>query len=200
MTTIVVVKKGDEVAIAADCQSTFGDTRLSAVHDARYNKIFQLDDSYIAIAGSAAHDLVLQSALARLKHRDLSSRPAIFETFRKLHPKLKDDFFLKTEEEEDDPYESSQMTVLIANPHGIFAIYSMREVYEYNRYWAIGSGRDFAIGAMYAGFDSASGAADLAQLGVRAGCEFDVGSALPMTLYTARLSTGTDTETETIPT
>lgn len=187
MTTIAVVRKGTEVAIAADCQSTFGDTRLGAAHDARYNKIFELDGSFIAIAGSAAHDLVMQAALTKLKNRDFSSRPAIFETFRKLHPKLKEDFFLKTEEEEDDPYESSQMTVLIANVHGIFAVYSMREVYEFNKFWAIGSGRDYAIGAMYAGYDGVRTAAEVAQLGVQAGCEFDVGSSLPLTLYTARL-------------
>ena len=34
MTTIVVVRKGNQVAIAGDSQSTFGDTRLSARFDA----------------------------------------------------------------------------------------------------------------------------------------------------------------------
>ena len=188
MTTITVVKKGREVAIAADCQSTFGDTRLTATHDARSNKIFELDGSFFAISGSAAHDLVLQAALSKLKSRQFDSRPAIFETFRKLHPKLKDDFFLKTEEEEDDPYESSQMTVLIANPHGIFAVYSMREVYEFNQFWAIGSGRDYAVGAMWAAWPQLEGAAEIAQLGVQAGCEFDVRTSLPMTLFTTRLA------------
>ena len=52
MTTITVVKKGREVAIAADCQSTFGDTRLTATHDARSNKIFELDGSFFAISAS----------------------------------------------------------------------------------------------------------------------------------------------------
>ena len=134
------------------------------------------------------YDLVLQAALSKLKSRQFDSRPAIFETFRKLHPKLKDDFFLKTEEEEDDPYESSQMTVLIANPHGIFAVYSMREVYEFNQFWAIGSGRDYAVGAMWAAWPQLEGAAEIAQLGVQAGCEFDVGTSLPMTLFTTRLA------------
>ena len=31
MTTIVVVRKGDEIAIAAESLTTFGDTRLAAV-------------------------------------------------------------------------------------------------------------------------------------------------------------------------
>ena len=187
MTTITVTRKGQDVAIAADAQSTFGDTRLGADYDPHYNKIFQLDDNYFGIAGSAAHDLVLQAALARLKSRDFSSRQAIFETFRKLHPKLKEDFYLKPDEDEEDPYESSQMIVLIANPHGIFSVYSLREVYEYSRFWAIGSGRDFAIGAMYSAYNSQVSATDLAQQGVEAGCEFDVGSSLPLTCYHSQL-------------
>ncbi|WP_027468427.1 MFS transporter [Deefgea rivuli] len=184
MTTIVAVKKDGVISIAADSQSTFGDTRLAALDDARWNKIFKHGDSYFAICGSAAHDLVLQSALKKIKKLDFSNRAAIFESFRKLHGKLKDDFFLKTEEEEDDAYESSQMTVLIANAHGIFGVYSLREVYEFERFWAIGSGRDYAIGAMHAVYDQLS-SSEIAKVGVETGCMFDVASSLPMTSYSA---------------
>jgi ATP-dependent protease HslVU (ClpYQ) peptidase subunit len=188
MTTIVVARKHRQVAIAADTQSTFGDTRMNHQHDAWPDKVFESHGSLFGISGAAAHDLVLQSILAKARNLDFSSRPAIFESFRKLHPKLKEDFFLKTEEEEDDPYESSQMTVLIANVHGIFAVYSMREVYEYRQFWAIGSGRDFAIGAMRAVYQQPKRtAADIARIGVETGCEFDVNSSLPLTLRTLDL-------------
>jgi ATP-dependent HslUV protease subunit HslV len=185
MTTIVVVQKGNEIAIAADSQTTFGDDhKLLAAYDCFHNKIFQRDENYFAISGSAAHDLVLQSAMDGLKKKDFSSRSALFETFRKLHPKLKDQFFLRAEDEEDDPYESSQMMVLVANPHGIFGVYPMREVYQFARFWAIGSGRKFAMGAMHVAYEQDLSASEIAELGVRAGCEFDVNSALPMNLYT----------------
>jgi len=185
MTTIVVVSKGNEIAIAADSQTTFGDDhKLLAAYDCFHNKIFQLSDSYFAISGSAAHDLVLQAAMASLKKKDFSSRRGLFETFRKLHPKLKDQFFLRPEDEEDDPYESSQMMVLVANAHGIFGVYPMREVYEFARFWAIGSGRKFAMGAMHVAYEQNLGAREIAEIGVRAGCEFDVNSALPMNVYT----------------
>ncbi|WP_374537589.1 MFS transporter [Chitinimonas taiwanensis] len=196
MTTIVVVRKDNLVAIAADTQSTFGDTRLGHLHDARPDKIFSSHDSLFGLCGAAAHDLVLQAILAKTRALDFSSRPAIFDAFRKLHPKLKEDFFLKTEEEEDDPYESSQITALIANAHGIFGVYSMREVYEYRHYWAIGSGRDFAIGAMRAVYDNpAFSAADIARIGVEVGCEFDVNSSLPMSLRTVQLAPTKPAET-----
>ena len=76
---------------------------------------------------------------------------------------LKDEAFLNPKEEDDDPYESSQMTVMIANPSGIFAVYSMREVFEFDRFWAIGSGRDFALGAMYTLYAKAKRAAAVAE-------------------------------------
>ena len=65
MTTLVVVRKNNTLAIAGDSQSTFGDTRLGASYDCAYNKIFAIGDAYMGISGSAAHDLVLQAALKK---------------------------------------------------------------------------------------------------------------------------------------
>ena len=105
-----------------------------------------------------------------------------------MHPLLKDEAFLNPKEEDDDPYESSQMTLMIANPSGIYAVYSMREVFEFDRFWAIGSGRDFALGAMYTLYPKARGAAAVAEAGVQAGAEFDTGTALPISLHEVRSS------------
>ena len=182
MTTIALVQKNGQIAMAADSQTTFGDDqRLNAEYDVFSEKIFQHGDSLIAISGSAAHDLVLKSALKGVKSTDLHGRENIFKTFCKLHPKLKEHFFLRPEEEEDDPYESSQMMLLLANPTGIYGVYPMREVYQFRRFWAIGSGRKYAMGAMFAAYDDAGcDAAALAQLGVTAGAQFDVSSSLPL--------------------
>jgi ATP-dependent HslUV protease subunit HslV len=187
MTTIVVVRKGDAAVIAADSLTTFGTTRLAPAYDRSPHKVATYRDSFIGVAGSAAHQLVLENILARNLELDFAGRPAIYETFRKLHPMLKDEAFLNPKEEDDDPYESSQMTVMIANPSGIFAVYSMREVFEFDRFWAIGSGRDFALGAMYSVYAKARSAAAIAEAGVVAGAEFDTGTALPIDLHEVKL-------------
>ena len=187
MTTIVIVKKGDSAVIAADSLTTFGNTRLSPTYDAAYDKIQLFGESYFGIAGSAAHHLVIESIFKTGKDMNLSSKSDIFETFRKMHPILKEEHYLNPKEEEDDPYESSQMTVLIANKSGIFGVYSMREVFEFDRFWAIGSGREFALGAMYAAYDRTDSIEEIARMGVHAGAEFDNGSSLPMTLYKVKL-------------
>ena len=183
MTTLVVVRKGDEIAIAADSLTTFGDTRLAAHHDRAYDKIVQFRGTFIGLCGSAAHQLVFESMLRRQNEVDFSNKFAIFETFRKLHPILKEQHFLNPKEEEDDPYESTQITALIANEFGIFGVYSMREVFEYTQFWAAGSGREFALGAMQALYGRLKSAEAVARAGLEAGALFDKNSALPLTLY-----------------
>ena len=187
MTTVVVARLGGTVAIAADTLVTFGDTRLAHGYEANL-KLFKAGDSWIGMAGTTAHFPVLRRALAALPPEELKlhSRDEVFDTFLKLHPKLKENFFLNTKEEDSDPYESSQFTALIANHAGIFGVYSYREVFEFDRFWGIGTGRAFALGAMYAGYDKARSARDVAELGVRAGCEFDKNSSAPIHTHTIK--------------
>lgn len=188
MTTVVVARKGGSVAIAADTLVTFGDTRLGHGYEANL-KLFQVGDSWVGMAGTTAHFPVVRRALDSLPPDELRlhSRDEVFDTFLKLHPRLKDNFFLNTKEDDVDPYESSQFTALIANHAGIFGVYSYREVFEFDRFWGIGTGRAFALGAMFAGFDKAKTAREIAELGVRAGCEFDKNSAAPYHVQTVKL-------------
>jgi len=164
MTTIVVVRKGDTAVIAADSLTTFGTTRLAPAYDRHPQKVMTYGDSFIGVAGSAAHQLVLENLLARSQDLDFHGKGPIYESFRKLHPMLKDDAFLNPKEEEDDPYESTQITALIANGNGIFGVYSMREVFEYTQFWAVGSGREFALGAMQSLFGRLRSATAIAKI------------------------------------
>ncbi len=190
MTTVVVVRKGNTVAIASDSLVTFGDTRLDASYEAN-DKLFKVGGSWIGMSGTTAHFPVLRRALTTLPADELklNSRDEVFDTFLKLHPKLKETYFLNPKEEDADPYESSQFTALIANAAGIFGVYSYREVFEFDRFWSVGTGRSFALGAMYASYDKAKSARELAELGVRAGCEFDKNSSGPVRAHTIKLKT-----------
>ncbi len=188
MSTVVVARKGGTVAIASDSLVTFGETRLPPGYEAN-DKMFAVAGSTIGAVGSTAHMPVLRGALAALAPEELQlqTRDGIFETFVRLHPKLKDRFFLNTKEHDSDPYESSQFSILVANVHGIFGVESYREVFEFERFWAIGSGRRFALGAMHAVYEQAKTARELAQAGVLAGCEFDTSSAAPVRVQTFKL-------------
>jgi ATP-dependent HslUV protease subunit HslV len=192
MTTLVVAKKAGQVAIAADTLVTFGDTRLSHRFEVN-SKIFKVDTqagmSYVGMAGTVAHFPVLRKAMAALPKEllKLGSKDEVFDTFVKLHPLLKETFFLQTKEDDNDPYESSQFTVVIANASGIYGLYSYREVFEFKDFWGIGSGRSFALGAMHACWDKAKTAREVAMAGMTAGCEFDKNSGGPIDVFTLKL-------------
>ncbi|MDB5797541.1 MAG: transporter [Paucimonas sp.] len=190
MTTCVVVKKGNEIAIASDSLVTFGDTRLSSAYE-NNEKIFKVGDSYVTLAGTAAHFPVMRKLLLEMGEEcRLGSREEVFDTYSRVHALLKDKYFLNTKEDEDDPYESSQITSLIANAHGIFGVYSYREVFSFERFWGIGSGRNFALGAMHAVYDQPLGARAIAEIGVQAGAEFDKSSSAPFRIFSLRALDG----------
>lgn len=192
MTTLVVVRKAGQVAMAADTLVTFGDTRLTHRFEAN-SKIFKVETpggvSYIGMAGTVAHFPVLRKAMSTLApdQLKLGSREEVFDTFLGLHPLLKDTFFLQSKEDDNDPYESSQFTVVIANATGIYGLYSYREVFEFKEFWGIGSGRSFALGAMHACWAKARTAREVAMAGLNAGCEFDKNSGGPIDIFTLKL-------------
>jgi ATP-dependent HslUV protease, peptidase subunit HslV len=191
MSTIVVVRKANRVAIAADTLTTFGNTKFTHIYSSDSDKILKFKDNLIGIVGSVAHSNVFSSIIRKhpevLSFKGLSD---IFDTYIKLHPILKEKYFLNPGEkkDEDQEYESSQINALIANPYGIFGMFSWREVYEYERYWSIGSGRDYALGAMFGVYDQLQTAEEIAIAGVTAGCEFDDSSSLPYTIYSMKLT------------
>ncbi len=183
MSTIVVARKDKQACIAADSQTSFGDTILPAENDASSDKIIYHQGNYLGVVGSAAHQIVLESVLQSTPQIELHGKRMIFETFRRLHPVLKEKYFLNPGEDEDDPYESSRIDCLLLNDSGIFGVFALREVFHYTRFWAIGSGAEFALGAMDALYGTPASSVDIARAGVEAATKFDTGTSLPMSLY-----------------
>ncbi|MFT5599733.1 MAG: ATP-dependent HslUV protease subunit HslV, partial [Chitinophagales bacterium] len=177
---------------------SFGDTKQSAEFVVNSDKILSLGDfstntesktmTYMGIVGSAAHHLVMQNlVLDHAEKIDLSDRMSIFTTLKTIHPILKEEYFLNSKEDDEDSYESSRVDALIMNENGIFGLYSLREVEQYSRFWAVGSGSEFALGAMQTAYEIYDTAEQIAQAGVVAGATFDNASSLPMTSYTLEL-------------
>ncbi len=190
MSTVVVVKKDGEIAIAADTLAKFGDIRESAEYVAAATKITRFKENYFASVGHASFGLVLQSVLARRKASlKLNSVQAVFEWTRGIHPILKDEYFLNPIEDGDDPFESSQHHYLIANAHGIFGVYALRSVQEYTKFYAFGSGHELALGAMEVLYDLSFSAEEIARKAVEAAAKFNDGTGLPVESYSIKQKT-----------
>src|SRR4051812_37382792 len=189
MSTIAVVRKNGQAVIAADTLTKRGSLKEPAAYVVNHQKILRVGDSYLAVCGPMTAQLVLEDYFSSAHAGvNLDSVPAIFRAWLPLHQALKDHYFLRPEEDEEDDYESSRMCVVIANAHGIFGIAAYREVQEFTRFYSYGMGCDYAMGAMYAGYDDPGRSAeDVARLGVEAAAEFDDSTGLPVLAYTVAL-------------
>jgi ATP-dependent HslUV protease subunit HslV len=184
-----VVKKDGIAAIAADTLTKWGSAKESAAYITNHEKILRVGDSYLAITGSATFKMVLKDYFESATDVRLSTTPEIFRTWNRLHSALKERYFLMPEEDKEDALESSRMDVLIANPRGIFGVSGHRTVQEFSRFYAYGSGSDYALGALYSAYDlKGRSAEELARHAIETANEFDDGTGLPITSFTLRLS------------
>ncbi len=105
-----------------------------------------------------------------------------------LHKEMKENYYLETSEHRSQPVESTQLDALIINKNGIYEIGSYREVNQFSRFWAIGSGCKYSLGAMEALYDKAIDAEELVEAGVNAAAKFDNYCSLPVTSEVMKLS------------
>jgi ATP-dependent HslUV protease, peptidase subunit HslV len=190
MTTIAVVKKNGYAAIAADTLTKWGSGKESAAYIANSDKIVKVGSTFLAGSGSATFKIILRDYFSRPRVAPKFDDPlSIFRTWQRLHAVLKDEYFLLTGNEKDDTLESSRFDVLLANPRGIFGIGAHRTVQEYSKFYAIGSGTDLALGALYATYDDPGrDALSLARLAVVTAAEFDDATGLPVTANKVKLA------------
>jgi len=189
MTTIAVVRKNGYAAIAADTLTKWGSGKESAAYIANNTKIVKVGDGYVAASGTATFKLILRDYFAQ---RGVPARfdttINIFKTWQAFHAALKERYYLVSVGDKDDTIESSKFDVLIANPHGIFGVGAHRTVQEYRKFYAIGTGTDLALGALYAAYDSPRLSAEqLARLAIEAAAEFDDATGLPVASHSVRL-------------
>ncbi|MCL6556555.1 MAG: MFS transporter [Burkholderiales bacterium] len=188
MTTLAVVRKKGQIAIAADTLTKWGTTKESAAYIANHEKILRVGDSYIAVTGTTTFNLILRDYFASLEIPPaLDSVQAIFRTWQELHGAMKERYFLIPTEDKEDDLESSRIHVLIANPHGIFGVGAHRTVQEFTRFYAYGAGNEYAMGALWASYDNPRLDAEaLARLAIECAIEFDDSTGGPITSYVVR--------------
>lgn len=184
MSTIVVVKKDEEIAIGADTLSKLSFTKESAEYIENHSKILQIENNFIAFVGHASFGLILKSYFNTLDEKpELNSDISIFEMAKELHVSLKENYFLNPVEEDNDTFESSQFDCLIANKTGIYGLYSLRSVHKYTKFYSFGTGYKFALGAMKSTYDMDLSAKEIAQNGLEAAVDFDDDSGSPIEIY-----------------
>ena len=190
MSIVVVVKKGKHVVIASDTLTSSGQIKWSSKYKENSKKFFEYEGSYIGSVGMAMSKIMLNHALKNSEEEfDFSGLENIYGSMLKIHKLLKDDYYLvPTRKSGEQTVEATKLTLLIANSSGIYDIGHDRHIGELTKFWAIGSGGSFALGAMHHAYDKKKySAEDIARIGVEAACEFDKSCALPMDLQVIKL-------------
>lgn len=182
MSTVTVARKNGYVAIAADTQVSRGSVKVTAIYNRSFSKMVRWGHSLIGFTGYIATQQAIDHAIRTAAGEPTLASPVeIFEVFRVIHARLKSESFLNAgTDPREEPFESSHMNLLIANPHGIFGVGEIRTVIEYERFWAAGSGCEFALGAMHALYDGSNDVAAIARAGVQAAVAFDSATGAPI--------------------
>ena len=184
MTVITAVKKGNEIAIACDSLTANSSYRLQYQAEYKVNdrKLLTFGNSILGLSGTLAVHQIFEDLLANTEVVEFSSRQDIFRWLLSKQETFKSTYFLKPDvsNNKSQVTETNWLSVLIANPHGIFSISGYREVIEYSKFWAIGSGGNFALGAMEVLYEQDLTASEIAEAGATAATKFNPGCAPPI--------------------
>jgi ATP-dependent protease HslVU (ClpYQ) peptidase subunit len=192
VSTVTAVKKNGYVAIAADTLVSLGPMKMSAAYNKTCRKIVRVGDSFLGMTGFMVTVQVLESLFHMAGPPPKLSTPSeIFEVFRLVHVRLRDEYFMIPRTDPTDAFEMTHLNVLIANPHGIFTVGGYRTVSEYEKFWAAGSGMEYALGAMHALYEQTDDVVLIAEAGVRAAADFDASTSTPIESRLIRLAPAT---------
>ena len=181
MTIIAAVIKNGKISISCDTQSNFGSLKVHANKMNDHDKLFEVQNSVIGVTGWTATTQIIEHLIETNPDMfKLNSRWEIFEMLLAVHEKLKDDYFIETSEDSDQPVESNQLDGLVINSNGIFSFGSYREVHQWDKFWSLGSGQRLALGAMHALYETDATAKEISEAGVKAAAEFDDSCNLPL--------------------
>lgn len=183
MSVIVAIRKNNQTVIASDGLSSVGSMNLHADNLVNSSKLVKLKNCVIGIAGwSALQDIVIHLSDKKPKLFDFETREQLFDKTLQIHEELTDTYHINTTEDSEQPVDSSQIHMLIANKNSIFEVESYRTVVEYNKFFAIGSGARFALGAIHALYDRLEDPEEIARVGVEAACYYSDSCDFPIYL------------------
>jgi ATP-dependent protease HslVU (ClpYQ) peptidase subunit len=175
MSVIVAVRKASQIAIAADTQDNFGDLRPPPEnHEAV--KLRRVGDAVLGSSGWALYDDIFEHYLARGRRAAFRDRRSIFDFFVRFWKDLRKNYPFVNDQpgkESETPFANLDASFLVASPGGIFLVSSNMSVSEFRQYYAIGSGSDYAIGAVHALYDEVRDAALIAERAARAAMAYD---------------------------
>lgn len=173
MSIVVAVVKNDKVVMAADSQSNFGHKVLPPDNQTTI-KVRQVGDSLLGRAGWGVYDNILADLFDGAEPPPLVDAPAIFRFFMELWKRLHQRYAFVNDQSKrkDTPFGDLGGSFLVANRNGIFYVAPNLGVTRFAKYFAIGSGADFSLGALHQIYDRDGDAEAVARAAVETAVAF----------------------------
>lgn len=186
MSIAVAVCKNQQTVIATDSLVCFGSGQVTA-NNYQTDKTLRLGDTIIAATGWALYDNLLSDYIQSIEILpNLHNETTIFRFFVDFWKKMKADYnFINDQcDDKNSPFADLDAQFLLVNAKGIFSVSPNMNVIRFKQYYAIGSGADYALGALHASYDDAIDAASIAHQSVTSAIALDTSCGGDVNLIT----------------
>lgn len=174
MTIILAVHKNNETVIAADTRVSFGN-EIVPYDNLPVGKLFRFGDTYIGSSGWGLYDNIVTDYAGGLGELNLDGVQSVFTFFMGLWKDLHTRYSLVNEQcgSKESPFGDLDAKFLIANTAGIFLVSANMSVRKFNKYYAIGSGSSYSLGALDILYDTDLDAETIARRAVLTAIKHD---------------------------
>ncbi len=174
MSIVLAVKSktNDNVVIASDSQTSFGD--FKTISDTG-RKLIKAGNNIIGLAGWGIYSNLLRLYLQE-NSLVANSEIQVFEFFVKFWKAIKSDYNYVSDQSSPDlnsPFAELDSTFIVATPESIFYVADDMSVIEFDNFYAIGSGSLVALGALQVMYDEGYSTEEMARRAVETAIALD---------------------------
>jgi ATP-dependent protease HslVU (ClpYQ) peptidase subunit len=172
MSIVVAVTKAGRTAMAADTQSNFGQEVIPGDNQTS-RKVRRVGDSLLGRTGWSVYENILDDLLSK-EQPELGDASSIFRFFTRLWKVLHKDYAFVNDQStrKDTPFGDLGGSFLVANRGGLYYVSPNLGVARFQKYYAIGAGADYSLGALHQVYDTDADAPALARRAVESAAAF----------------------------
>jgi len=173
MSIIVAVEK-DGTKCLAENSLTLEGSRL--INESSSFGVNQYWDSLIGVTGWQVYHNILASFTDAHDPMPMDNRLNVFKMMCKLWRFAKEELQFVNDQGDKStqgPFADLDCSMIIANSHGIFRVFSELEVDAVRHYAAIGSGQEYALGALSILYDTGASVAEIAKRATEVATHWD---------------------------
>ncbi|MEE2907525.1 MAG: hypothetical protein VX527_06780 [Planctomycetota bacterium] len=176
MSIIVAIHRNGSITMGADTLTCFGDGEQAPAENCATRKILTMGNAFIGGTGWAVYDDIIDHWMQEKEPPALGSKKEVFSFFLELWRSMRDGYPFVNDQanSKDTPFTDLDSSFLVAAHGGIFKVSSDLGVTAFNQYAAIGSGSEYALGAIEALWHRQDDDESLVREAIEAACRLDV--------------------------